>query len=191
MYQIPSDDHKATLETLKVEPYHFLTWVPCNYSKWDLLSWIKGMDFHWLATALKRSQVGLCCCLKVSDNCRSAPKVYRSTKVWLKVKGIFIQVWDAFVNIPIAINLEFGVSLEREDGSIFCIKLDKFINREDVLLNFEGLRHSVLFEQQRQTQGYGPNLWQWKSYAQKQNGLLKASSPWQLQGSNNSGKCLG
>lgn len=48
--------------------------------------------------------------------------------------------------------------LKRKDGSIFCIKLDKFINREDFLFNFEEPHRSVLFELQKQTQGYGPSL---------------------------------
>lgn len=118
-------------------------------------------------------------------------KVYRSIQVRLKVKGICIQVWGTFETIPSGINLEFRVSFKRKDGSIFCIKLDKFINHEDFLFNFEELCRSVLFELHKQTQGYSTSLWRWKSYEQKQNGLLKASSPWQLRESNNLGNVLG
>lgn len=190
VHKMLQEDHKATLEILKEEPYHFFTWVItvngiCT-AKW------RGIDFCRLATALNRSQVGLWCCLKSFDNWKSLPqKVYRSTQVRLKVKGICILLWGAFETIPIGINLEFEVSLKRKDGSIFYIKLDKFINREDFLLNFKELRRLLLFELHKQTQGYGTSLWRWKSYEQKQNGLLKASSPWQLRESNNSGNVLG
>lgn len=50
------------------------------------------------------------------------------------------------------------MSFKRKDGSIFCIKLDKFINREVFLFNFEELRRSLLFELHEQTQGYGTSL---------------------------------
>ena len=50
------------------------------------------------------------------------------------------------------------MSFKRKDGSIFCIKLDKFINREEFVFNFEELHRSVLFELHRQTQGYGTSL---------------------------------
>lgn len=50
------------------------------------------------------------------------------------------------------------MSFKRKDSSIFCIKLGKFINREDFLFNFEEPRFSFLFELHKETQGYGTSL---------------------------------
>lgn len=50
------------------------------------------------------------------------------------------------------------MSFKRKDGSIFCIKLDKFINHEEFLFNFEELYRSLLFELHKQTQGYSTSL---------------------------------